>query len=131
MEPQMNADERRLNQVTEKVIGCAYAVSNELGCGFLENVHANALFVELTRAGLRARQVHPIAIHYHGVLVGEYVADLLVEDAVVVELKAVKDLDDVHMAQCLNYFRATGIKICLSNNFAKPKLEIRRIVNKF
>jgi len=131
MKPQMNADERRLNEITEKVIGCAFQVSNELGCGFLEKVYANALFVEVTRAGLQARQEHPIQIKYRGVVVGEYVADLFIEDQVIVELKAVKDLDEIHTAQCLNYLKATGIKVCLLINFGKPKLEIRRLVNNF
>ena len=131
MEPQMNAEERRLNEVTERVIGCIYSVANELGCGFLEKVYENALMVDLTRAGLRARQQAPIDIFYKGALVGQYCADLLVEESVIVELKTVNGFDDVHMAQCLNYLRATGIKICLLVNFAKPKVEIKRIVNNF
>jgi GxxExxY protein len=131
MEPQMDADERRLNEITEKVIGCIYAVANELGCGFLENVYQNALLVELTRAGVRARAQEPIKIFYRDVLVGEYFADLLVEDAVIIELKAVKNLDDVHTAQCLNYLKASGIKVCLLVNFAKPRVEIKRLVRNF
>ena len=130
MEPQMNADERRLNEITEKVIGCAYAVSNELGCGFLEKVYANSMFVELTRAGIQATAEARIEIRYRNVVVGEYYADLLVADSVIVEIKAVKSLDDVHTAQCLNYLRATGIRVCLLINFGSPKVEIRRIVNK-
>ena len=130
VEPQMNADGRGLNSVTEKVIGCIYEVANRLGCGFLE-VYENALLVELTRAGLKARQQHPIDIYYRDVLVGEYFADLLVEDAVIIEVKIVKGFDDVHSAQCLNYLKASGMKICLLANFAKPKVEIKRLVNNF
>ena len=128
-EPQMDADERRLNQITEKIIGCAYEVANTLGAGFLEKVYENALRVELQREGLDVRQQHPVSVTYRGEPVGEYFADLLVESSVVVELKAVKMLDEIHMAQCLNYLKATGLKICLLLNFGKPKLEIKRIVN--
>lgn len=135
-EPQMNADERGLrrrdlNRLTEEVIGCAFAVSNTLGCGFLEKVYENALAHEIRKAGLRVQQQYGIAVCYDGVTVGEYAADLLVEGVLFVELKAVKDLDDIHMAQCLNYLRATGLRLCLLMNFAKPRIEIRRIANHY
>src|SRR4051812_42447722 len=99
MEPQMNADERRLNEITEIVIGCAFEVANRLGCGFLENVYRNSMFVELTHAGMKTVPERPITVRYRGAVVGEYFADLLVEDLVLVELKAIKALDDVHTAQ--------------------------------
>jgi GxxExxY protein len=116
-----------LFEVAEKIIGCAYTVTNSLGCGFLEKVYENALAYELQQKGLRVFQQKPIKIHYKDVLVGEYVADLLVDDRILIELKAVQDLDDVHYAQCLNYLRATGLKTCLLLNFAKPELQVRRI----
>jgi GxxExxY protein len=125
----MDADERRLNEVTEKTIGCIYEVANRLGCGFLEKVYENALLFELTHIGLKARQQEPINIYYRDALVGQYSADLLVEDAIIIELKIVKGFDDIHTAQCINYLKATGIEICLLVNFAKPKVEIKRIVN--
>ncbi len=125
----MNADERRLNELTESIIGCAYEVSNKLGCGFLEKVYENALRIELTRSGLSVDQQFPIDVRYDGQKVGEFVADLVVERTVVVEIKAVKRNDDVHIAQCLNYLKATGMKICLLINFGKPKVSIRRIVD--
>jgi GxxExxY protein len=131
MEPQMNADERRLNQITETIIGCAYEIGNGLGCGFLEKVYENALMVSLTQARLEVRQQCPIAVRWKGAVVGEYFADLLVENSVVVEIKAVKGFDDIHTAQCLNYLKATGIRVCLLINFAKPKIEIKRIVREF
>jgi GxxExxY protein len=131
MEPQINADERRLNQITETIIGCAYDIGNGLGCGFLEKVYENALMVSLTHAGLKAQQQCPIVVRWKGVVVGEYFADLLVESSVVVEIKAVKAIDEVHAAQCLNYLKATGIRVCLLINFAKPKVEIKRIVREF
>jgi GxxExxY protein len=128
MEPWMNANESRFDQTTEKVIGCAYAVSNELGAGFMEKVYENAMFVELTAAGIVARQQHPIVVRYRGAVVGDYVADLLVEECVLVELKAVKALDDIHVAQCLNYLKATGLHVCLLINFGRAKIEIKRLV---
>ena len=130
MEPQMNADERRLNQITERIIGCAYEVGNELGCGLLEKVYENAMLVELTRAGLLAQPQAPIQIRYKGVVVGDYLADLLVAGEVLVELKAVQNLDEIHMAQCLNYHKATGLKVCLLINFGKSRVEVNRVVNK-
>ncbi len=129
MEPQMNADERGLNELTERIIACIYAVSNHFGCGFLERVYENALFVELTRRGLRAELQKAFTLKYHDAVVGEYFADLIVERLVLVEVKAVKGLDDVHMAQCLNYMRSAGLRLCLLVNFAKPKVAIRRLVN--
>ena len=133
-EPQMNADERRLDesqmsQLTEKVIRCTFAVSNALGCGFLEKVYENALAHELRKAGLKANQQHGITVYYDGVTVGEYAAGLLVEGMLLLELKAVKEFDDIHLAQCLNYLKATNLRLCLLMNFGKPKLEFRRIVN--
>ena len=131
MEPQINADERRLNEITEKVIACIFEVSNRLGCGYLEKLYENAMLVELAHCGLKARAQEPLKIFYRGALIGEYFADLLVEDVVIVEIKAVKNLDEIHTAQCLNYLKGTGIKVCLLVNFAKPKVEIKRLVNNF
>jgi GxxExxY protein len=130
MEPQMNADERRLSHITEAVIGCAYEVGNQLGCGFLEKLYENAMFVELTRSGLVVEQQRAIQVRYKGVVVGEYIADLIVAGEIVVELKAVKDLDEIHTAQCLNYLKATGLKVCLLINFGKSRVEVKRLVNK-
>src|SRR5436190_351366 len=79
-----------LNPITERIIGCAYRVSGTLGCGFLEKVYENALVHELTKSGLQVVQQHPIRIHYDGVVVGDYCADLIVENSILVELKAVK-----------------------------------------
>ena len=125
----MNADEHRLDQITGKVIGCAYRVSNVLGSGFLEKVYENAMAIELTRSGLNFAQQKPIQVRYHERVVGEYVADLLVEGSVLVELKATRSLDEIHWAQCLNYLKATGLKVCLLINFGQPRVEIKRIVN--
>jgi GxxExxY protein len=120
-----------MKQLTEKVIACTFTVSNALGPGFLEKVYENALAHELRKAGLKAAQQYPIQVSYDGVIVGDYVADLLVDDVLLVELKAAKTLDDAHLAQCLNYLKATGLPLCLLVNFGKPKVEIRRIANNF
>ena len=129
----MNADEHRLklDRITESIIGCVYKVSNTLGSGFLEKVYENALALELRKNGLKVKQQHGIQVRYDGVVVGEFAADILVEDKVIIELKTTKALDDIHMAQCLNYLKATDLSVCLLINFGKPKAEIRRIVNNF
>ena len=129
----MNADERRLllDQITEKVIGCAHLVSNGLGCGFLEKVYENALAVELVQSGLKVVPQQKIEVRYKGVMVGEYIADLVVEDSVIIEVKAVKVLEQIHAAQCLNYLKATGYHVCLLINFGTPKAGIKRIVHEF
>jgi GxxExxY protein len=124
----MNANERRLNEITEKIIGCAYDVANGLGSGFLEKVYENALRIELRHAGLVVSQQHPIPVLWRGEVVGDYYADLLVEGCVIVELKVVKSFDEIHMAQCLNYLKATGLHICLLINFGKPQVDVKRIV---
>jgi GxxExxY protein len=122
----MNAD--GLNALSEQIIRCAFVVSNTLGSGFLEKVYENALAHELRKTGLAVAQQRGIVVTYDGIVVGEYAVDLLVEEAVLVELKAVKAFDDIHQAQCLNYLRASGRHLCLLLNFGKPRLDIRRIV---
>jgi GxxExxY protein len=129
MEPQMNTDEHRLNEITEKIIKCVYVVANTLGNGFLERVYENALAHELRKASLLVEQQRGIKVRYDGIIVGDYAVDLLVQKEVLVELKAVKALDNIHVAQCLNYLRATGLKVCLLLNFGTPKVQIRRLVN--
>jgi GxxExxY protein len=119
------------HQITSTIIKCAYKVSNTLGCGYLERVYENALLLELHKAGLKAEQQHPIKVHYDGAVVGEYYADLFVEDSVIVELKAVREFDNIHMAQCLNYLKATGIRLCLLIIFGKPHVDVKRIVNNY
>ena len=126
----MNTDEQRseLNKITEFVIGCAMTVSNTLGCGFLEKVYENAIAVELRRAELKVEQQRELLVHYTGVLVGSFAMDLVIEDRVIVELKAVEAICDAHVAQCLNYLRAAELPVCLLLNFGSPRLEVRRFV---
>lgn len=125
---EQDSSREKINQITEKIIGCAYRVSNGLGCGFLEKVYENSLAHEIRRLSLKVEQQKQIKVFYDGVEVGFYQADLLVEDCVLVELKTVKNLDDVHKAQCLNYLKATELKICLLINFGNPRAEVKRIV---
>ncbi len=129
----MNTDERRqeLDRITYIVNGCAFKVANTLGVGFLEKVYENALAHELRKAGLEVEQQAPVEVVYDGVVVGEYFADLLVNGSIIIELKAVRNLDEVHLAQCMNYLKATALTVCLLMNFAKPKVEIQRVVNQF
>ena len=123
----MNTDGPGLNELTQRAIGCAMAVSNGLGAGFVEKVYENALAHELRKAGLAVAQQRGVTVLYDGVVVGDYAVDLLVEDRVIVELKAVQALDTVHHAQCMNYLRATGLPVCLLLNFGRPRLEVKRI----
>jgi len=115
--------------VTEKIIGCAYTVANTLGSGFLEKVYENALTHEMRKADLSIQQQFNVDVFYDGVRVGDYVADLLVENEVLVELKAVKNLDNIHFAQCMNYLKATGLQVCLLINFGTPRIEVKRVLN--
>ena len=125
----MNANEHRLNELSRKIIGSAFEVSNVLGAGFLEKVYENALNRELNLKGLKTQQQASLKVYYKDELVGDYFADILVENEIIVELKAVKEFDEIHIAQCLNYLKITGLKLCLLINFSKPKVEIKRIVN--
>jgi GxxExxY protein len=129
----MNADGRRweLNEITERIIGCAFTVGNNLGCGFLEKVYENALGYELRSAGFLAEQQYGIEVKYKGVVVGQFFADILVEERILVELKAVRALDEMHFAQCLNYLKATGLTVCLLINFGNAKVEFKRVVRNF
>jgi GxxExxY protein len=106
-------------------------VSNILGPGFLEKVYENALAVELRQIDLQVAQQHRIEVRYKDVLVGDFVADLLLEGCIIVEVKAVKAPDDVHTAQCLNYLKATGLRVCLLVNFGAPRATVKRIVHGF
>lgn len=121
----------RMDRLTRAIIGAAHRVSSVLGYGFLEKVYENALRVELLRRGLTVQQQFPLQVRYESEVVGDYVADLIVGNEVIVELKAVTTLDRAHQAQCVHYLRATGIQVCLLLNFGRRSLEVRRIVNNF
>jgi GxxExxY protein len=99
---QIHADVAGVDRLSGIVIGCAFRVMNGLGAGFAEKVYENALAHELRKAGLAVLQRQAVAVHYDGIVIGEYVTDLLVDDTIVVELKAVRALDKAHMAQCIS-----------------------------
>ncbi len=116
-----------LNKVTEKIIACAFEVSNILGIGFVEKVYENAFAHELKKNSMQVVQQYPIKVVYDEIMVGEFFADMLVENLVLVELKAVTELNEDHMAQALNYLRATGLSACLLINFGKSRIQVRRL----
>jgi len=119
--------EGKHSTVTEKVIGAFFKVYNALGYGFAEKVYENSLAIELRKLGLRVEQQKSITVYYEEYHVGEYFADILVNDTVILELKAVRHLLDEHEAQLLNYLKATTVEVGLLLNFG-PKAEYRRKV---
>lgn len=123
----MNADERRFEELTARIIAAFIAVSNELGVGFLERVYRNSIFVELTRGGLKVEVEKKLIVRYQGVVVGDYFADLIVEDSVLIEVKHAEGISDAHVAQTLNYLKITGLHLALIVNFGKTKAEWRRV----
>jgi GxxExxY protein len=128
----MDANEREsLNALLENVVGAAYEVANVLGCGFLEKIYAKALLRELTLRGLAVKAQAALIVSYKGQPLGEYFADLLVEDRLVVELKCAEHFSNEHIAQCINYLKASDLRLALLVNFQRTKVEWRRIVNDF
>ncbi len=122
---------QRLNRLSGWVIGAAQTVSSRMGHGFLEKVYENALCLELTEIGLLVEQQRPVHARYKGAVVGDYVPDLIVEEELIVEIKAVSCLDIVHRQQCLNYLRATDLHLAMLLNFGRARLQVTRIVNEF
>ena len=125
----MIKDKSYYDSLTESIISCAYKVSNHLGSGFLEKVYENALAIELISSGMSIETQKPIKVHYEGQVVGEYFADMIVDDDVILELKAVKAIEAIHFAQCQNYLKATGKKLGLLINFGGERVNVRRVVN--
>lgn len=120
-----------INLITKEIIGKSFKVSNTLGNGFLEKVYQNALFYELTKSGFNVKQQYPLEVFYEDKVVGEYFADLLVENKIILELKAAKALEDIHLAQILNYLKACNMEFGLLINFGTPRVEIKRVINNF
>ena len=118
-------------ELTQKILGACFDVSNELGCGFLESVYLKALMIALTEAGLKAESQVPLHVFFRDRMVGEFYADIIVEGTAIVEVKAVKALVPEHLAQVLNYLKATRMPVGLLVNFGTPKLEYRRFGNRF
>ncbi|HZW04857.1 MAG TPA: GxxExxY protein [Anaerolineaceae bacterium] len=121
------AFEGKHNDLTEKIIGAFFTVYNHLGYGFAEKVYENALSIELRKTGLTAIQQAPIKVFYANAIIGEFAADILVNDLVIVELKAVRHLTDDHLAQLLNYLKATPVEVGLLLNFGPKPQQLRKI----
>jgi len=125
----MNTDKTGYcDSLTHRVLSAVFEVSNTLGAGFLEKVYQRALLHELTLRGIRSTAQAPLSVTYNGHPVGEYFADLLVEDLLILEVKCVDRLAPAHTAQCLNYLRASNLRLCLLVNFQQPKVEWKRIM---
>lgn len=120
-----------LNELTYSINGAVFEVNRLLGSGFLEKVYENALLLELKNRGLSAVSQYPIKVKYKDKIVGEYFADIFVENQVIIELKTVEKIEKIHEAQLLNYLKATGINIGLLVNFKNTKAEIKRLVLDF
>ena len=120
-----------LNEITYKINGAIFEVNRVLGPGFLEKIYENALIIELKSRGLKAEQQVPIKVAYKDTVVGDHIADIIVEMAVIIELKTVEQLTKLHEAQLLNYLKATGLKVGLLVNFQDTKAEIKRLVWNF
>jgi GxxExxY protein len=116
--------------LTEKIIGCAYKVYNQMGFGFLESVYEKCLLIELKKAGLLAESQIPINVFYDGENVGEFAADILVEETIILELKSVRRVIQAHEVQLVNYLTSTGKEVGLILNFGPEKLDIKRKVSR-
>ena len=113
-------------EVTETVIGCAYRVYNKMGFGFLESVYEKCLLIELRKAGLDTESQKPITVYYDGEIVGEFVADIIVNDTIILELKSVRRVSKAHEVKLVNYLVATGKPVGLILNFGERKVEVKR-----
>ena len=118
-----------LEALVETVIGAAYEVSNVLGAGFLEKIYERALIEELGLRSLRVKAQTPFPVAYKGKHIGTYAADLVIDDRLLVEVKCVEHFSNEHLAQCINYLKASGLHLALLINFRRPKVEWRRIVH--
>ncbi len=115
-------------KLTEKIIGCAYRVYNKMGFGFLESVYEKSLMLELEKTGLKVEAQHPIVVYYEDAIVGEFSADIIVEDSIILEIKAVKQIIKAHEVQLVNYLTATRKDTGLIINFGEKGVEIKRKV---
>ena len=118
----------QFEDITEKIIGCAYTVYNTMGYGFLESVYEKCLLIELNKTGLKSESQKSIIVYYDGEIVGNFIADIFVEDAVILELKSVKSIAKIHEVQLVNYLVATGKDVGLLINFGAERVEIKRKV---
>ncbi len=120
-------DRMKYEELTSVILECCFEVSNELGAGFLESVYEKSLVVALSQRGLKVRAQTPLKVKFRNVIVGDFYADLIAEDKILIELKTVNRILSEHKAQVINYLNATGIEVGLLVNFANPKLEYYRL----
>ena len=113
-------------ELTEKVIGCAYRVYNKMGFGFLESVYEKCMLIELRKAGFNAETQKPITVYYENEIVGEFVADIIVNDTIILELKSIRRIINTHEVPLVNYLVATGKPVGLILNFGESKVDIKR-----
>jgi GxxExxY protein len=113
-------------KLTEQIIGCAFRVYNTLGFGFLESVYQKCMKIELAKAALKVDAQYPITVKYDDIVVGKFIADLYVEDAVIVEIKAVRAIARVHEVQLVNYLVATNVDVGVLLNFGEQKVDVKR-----
>jgi GxxExxY protein len=118
------------HEITEQILAASFDVINELGAGFLESVYGKALILVLQDKGLQVVEQAPIPVHFRGQKIGVFFADILVENRVIIELKAVKALASEHLAQVINYLKASGLETALLVNFGQRKIEYRRLNNR-
>ena len=116
------------SELTEKIIGCAYLVYNRMGFGFLESVYEKCLLIELRKEGLNVESQKPITVYYENEIVGEFIADIIVNDTIILELKSVRQIINAHEVQLVNYLIATGKPVGLILSFGKDKVEVKRKV---
>lgn len=124
-----SAERAALEALVEQVVGAAYEVSNVLGSGFLEKIYERALVEELGLRSVPVRAQAPFPVAYKGKHIGTYAADLVVAERLLVEVKCVERFSNEHLAQCINYLKASGLHLALLINFRRPKVEWRRIVH--
>ncbi len=133
MEPQINTDkhgkELLYQEVTSDILQSSFEVHNTLGCGLLEKIYENSLMVDLKLKGRTVTSQKDYKVYYKNEVVGIYYADLIVDNKVIIEIKAVENIDDIHKAQLLNYLKISKLRVGLIINFAKPKLEYKRLIN--
>jgi len=118
----------KYKEVTEKIIGCAYRVYNKMGFGFLESVYEKCLLIELRKAGLKAENQIPITVYYDGEIVGEFIADIIINNSIILELKSVRRVIKIHEMQLVNYLVATNKDVGLLLNFGESRVEVKRKV---
>lgn len=118
-------------ELTGTILQACFEVSNELGIGYIESVYEKALLIALAQKGLKVQAQIPLKVRFRNVIVGEFIADLIVEEKVLLELKAVDTLVSAHYAQVLNYLKTTGIEVGMVINFGQSKLQYRRFENRF